>query len=118
MFKRILVPVDGSDLTHKAVEVALSLADRFESDVVLLHIRRKAASLEHGEAEADLDDIEAQTKRLIATGLSKLRNDHTVTTKQVKEIAEAKWKDLNANDVEAAMKIILGSARSMGIEVK
>ncbi|MFD1159206.1 50S ribosomal protein L11 [Roseovarius aestuarii] len=41
-----------------------------------------------------------------------------VTTKQVKEIAEAKWKDLNANDVEAAMKIILGSARSMGIEVK
>ncbi|MEO3416493.1 50S ribosomal protein L11 [Roseovarius sp. CAU 1744] len=42
----------------------------------------------------------------------------TVTTKQVKEIAEAKWKDLNANDVEAAMKIILGSARSMGIEVK
>ena len=42
----------------------------------------------------------------------------TVTTKQVKEIAEAKWKDLNANDVEAAMQIILGSARSMGIEVK
>jgi len=42
----------------------------------------------------------------------------TVTTKQVREIAEAKWKDLNANDVESAMKIILGSARSMGIEVK
>ena len=42
----------------------------------------------------------------------------SVTTKQVREIAEAKWKDLNANDVEAAMKIILGSARSMGIEVK
>ncbi|MGX0876597.1 large subunit ribosomal protein L11 [Roseovarius sp. MBR-154] len=42
----------------------------------------------------------------------------TVSTKQVREIAEAKWKDLNANDVEAAMKIVLGSARSMGIEVK
>jgi len=42
----------------------------------------------------------------------------SVSTKQVREIAEAKWKDLNANDVEAAMKIILGSARSMGIEVK
>ncbi len=42
----------------------------------------------------------------------------TVTTKQVREIAEAKMKDLSANDVEAAMKIILGSARSMGIEVK
>ncbi len=42
----------------------------------------------------------------------------TVTAAQVKEIAEAKMKDLSANDVEAAMQIILGSARSMGIEVK
>ena len=42
----------------------------------------------------------------------------TVTVAQVKEIAEAKMKDLNANSVEAAMQIILGSARSMGIEVK
>ncbi|MEM6385004.1 MAG: 50S ribosomal protein L11 [Pseudomonadota bacterium] len=42
----------------------------------------------------------------------------TVTTKQVREIAEAKMKDLSANDVEQAMKIILGSAKSMGIEVK
>lgn len=42
----------------------------------------------------------------------------TVSAAQVKEIAEAKMKDLNANDIEAAMKIILGSARSMGIEVK
>ncbi|MDU8944379.1 50S ribosomal protein L11 [Ovoidimarina sediminis] len=42
----------------------------------------------------------------------------TVTKKQLQEIAEAKMKDLNANDVEAAMQIILGSARSMGIEVK
>jgi large subunit ribosomal protein L11 len=41
-----------------------------------------------------------------------------VTAAQVKEIAEAKMKDLNANDIEAAMQIILGSARSMGIEVK
>lgn len=41
-----------------------------------------------------------------------------VSVKQVREIAEAKMKDLNANDVEAAMKIVLGSARSMGIEVK
>jgi large subunit ribosomal protein L11 len=42
----------------------------------------------------------------------------TVTTKQLREIAEAKMKDLNANDVDSAMKIILGSAQSMGIEVK
>ena len=35
-----------------------------------------------------------------------------------KLVAEAMMKDLSANDVEAAMQIILGSARSMGIEVK
>ena len=42
----------------------------------------------------------------------------SVTKKQLQEIAESKMKDLNANDIEAAMKIIAGSARSMGIEVK
>ena len=42
----------------------------------------------------------------------------TVSVAQVREIAESKMKDLNATDIEAAMKIILGSARSMGIEVK
>ena len=42
----------------------------------------------------------------------------TISAAQVKEIAEAKMKDLNANDIDAAMQIILGSARSMGIEVK
>jgi large subunit ribosomal protein L11 len=42
----------------------------------------------------------------------------TVSAGQIREIAEAKMKDLNANTIEDAMQIILGSARSMGIEVK
>jgi large subunit ribosomal protein L11 len=42
----------------------------------------------------------------------------SVTVAQVREIATAKMKDLNANSVEAAMQTILGSAKSMGIEVK
>lgn len=37
---------------------------------------------------------------------------------QVREIAEKKMPDLNANDVESAMKIIEGTARSMGVDVK
>ena len=41
----------------------------------------------------------------------------TVTMAQVREIAEAKMVDLNANDIDAAAKIIAGSARSMGLEV-
>ena len=40
-----------------------------------------------------------------------------VTKAQVKEIAETKMPDLNANDVEAAMLMVEGTARSMGIEV-
>jgi large subunit ribosomal protein L11 len=42
----------------------------------------------------------------------------SVTQAQLKEIAQAKMKDLNANSVEQAMKIIAGSARSMGLEVR
>ncbi|MEX1023099.1 MAG: 50S ribosomal protein L11 [Dehalococcoidia bacterium] len=42
----------------------------------------------------------------------------SVTRKQVKEIAEIKLPDLNTTDIEQAIKIVEGSARSMGIEVK
>ena len=42
----------------------------------------------------------------------------TVTAKQVREIAELKMKDLSANDIDAAMQIVLGSARSIGIDVR
>lgn len=42
----------------------------------------------------------------------------SVTKAQVREIAEKKMADLSAKDIEGAMKIIEGSARSMGIEVK
>ena len=41
-----------------------------------------------------------------------------VSKKQVREIAQAKMKDLNANDIENAMRLIEGSARSMGITVR
>lgn len=41
-----------------------------------------------------------------------------LTKEQLKSIAEDKMEDLNANDVEAAMKIIAGSARSMGVTVE
>ncbi len=60
---------------------------------------RKAAKLDKGGAEPG---------RAVAG---------KVTMDQVREIAEAKMKDLNANDIEAAAKIIAGSARSMGLEV-
>lgn len=42
----------------------------------------------------------------------------TITKDQVRAIAEEKMEDLNANDIEQAMKIIEGSCRSMGVDVK
>lgn len=40
-----------------------------------------------------------------------------ITREQLREIAEIKMKDLNASDIEAAMRMIAGTARSMGIEI-
>lgn len=51
------------------------------------------------------------------SGVPNVEKVGRVTQEQVREIAEMKMPDLNANDVEAAMKIVAGTARSMGLEV-
>lgn len=53
-----------------------------------------------------------------ASGVPNRNKVGTVTRKQVRDIAESKMKDLNANDLEGAVKMIEGTARSMGIDVK
>ncbi len=60
---------------------------------------KRAAGLEKGAPEAGRESV------------------GQVTMKQVREIAEQKMVDLNANDIDAACKIIAGSARSMGLVV-
>lgn len=52
-----------------------------------------------------------------ASGVPNKTKAGKVTKAQVKEIAETKMPDLNANSVEAAMRLVEGTARSMGIEV-
>jgi large subunit ribosomal protein L11 len=52
------------------------------------------------------------------SGKPNLSKVGVITKAQVKEIAEKKMQDLNANTVEAAMKIVAGTARSMGVDVK
>src|SRR3954449_6244409 len=64
------------------------------------HFLKKAAKLESGSKTPGRDVAGSVTKA------------------QVKEIAEAKMKDLNCTTIEAAMKMVEGSARSMGLEVK
>ena len=57
-------------------------------------------------------------KKEKGSGKPNLSKVGTLTKAQLKEIAEKKLPDLNANSVEAAMKIVAGTARSMGVEVK
>ena len=64
------------------------------------HFIKEAAKLKEGSKEPG---------RLVAG---------SITKKQAQQIAKEKMKDLNANDLDEATKIICGSARSMGIEVK
>lgn len=61
---------------------------------------RRAAGLEKGASEP---------RREVAG---------SITSDQVRTIAEQKMQDLNANDIEAAMRMVAGTARSMGVEVE
>ncbi len=61
---------------------------------------RQAARIEKGSAEPHKDKVASVSRR------------------QVRQIAEVKMPDLNANDIDAAMKIVEGTARSMGITIE
>ena len=52
------------------------------------------------------------------SGIPQIRKVGKLTEDQLREIAELKFPDLNANTVEAAMEIIAGTARSMGVEIE
>ena len=54
----------------------------------------------------------------VAKGAAKGETVATITREQLREIAETKLPDLNAYDLEAAMKIVEGTARNMGIEIQ
>ncbi len=93
--------------------------------VIITYYQDKSFSLELKTSPASFylkkaAGLKPVGKRNRAKGSSKPGRDvaGSVTVAQIRQIAEAKMKDLNANSVEAAMQIILGSARSCGIEVK
>lgn len=51
------------------------------------------------------------------SGIPQLKTVGTLSLDQLREIAEIKMPDLNANDIEAAKKIVAGTARSMGVTI-
>ncbi len=79
------------------VDKSFSFITKSPPAAVLL---KKEAGLEKGSGEPNINKV------------------GTVTDDQVKKIAEIKMLDLNANDIDAAKKIIAGTARSMGLLVK
>ena len=54
----------------------------------------------------------------LASGEPNKKKVATISKDKIREIAKLKMPDLNANDVEAAMKMVAGTARSMGVEVE
>lgn len=88
-----IIPVEITVYVDRTFDFALKTPPA--SDLL-----RKAAKVEKGSGEPNKNKV------------------GQVSRSQVKEIAERKMVDLNANDVDQAAKIIAGTARSMGIEVK
>jgi large subunit ribosomal protein L11 len=85
--------------------------------VVLTVYEDRSFSMEYKVAPAS-DLIKKAAGISSGSGTNLTKKAGSITKAQVKEIAEKKMPDLNANDIEGAMKIIEGSARSMGVEVK
>lgn len=88
-----IVPVEVTIFTDRTFEMVFKTAPA--SDML-----RKAAGVEKGSGKPLQSKV------------------GSVSDSQLEEIAKKKMEDLNANDVEAAKKIVAGTARSMGIEIK
>ena len=93
------------DFMGKPVPVVITVYKDKKFDFVIKsppasHFIKEAAKLKGGSQEPG--------RNIVAS----------ITKKQAEDIAKKKMKDLNAHDLEQATKIIMGSARSMGIEVK
>ncbi|MCK4799400.1 50S ribosomal protein L11 [Candidatus Parcubacteria bacterium] len=96
---------ESKDLGGDIIPVEISVYEDKSYDFIMktppaAELLKKAAGIKKGSKNPQKDKV------------------GKVTKKQLQEIAELKMKDLNANDIEGAMKIIAGTARNMGIEVK
>ena len=96
---------ESKDMGGDIIPVEISVYEDKSYDFIMktppaAELLKKAAGIKKGSKEPQKDKV------------------GKVTKKQLQEIAELKMKDLNANDVEGAMKIIAGTARNMGIEIK
>lgn len=119
-------PPLGPVLGQAGVNIA-EFTQRFNADtqprigelvpVVLTVFDDRTFAMEYKVAPAS-DLIKKAAGIASGSGSNLTKKAGSITKAQVKEIAEKKMPDLNATDIEGAMRIIEGSARSMGVEVK
>lgn len=84
---KILVPLDKSNLDYKVLSTALSLADRYDAEVIVLRIRKEAAHLDmelQDKTRHDLDAIENETRAAVAEAFKTLREGHTVRPERIR----------------------------------
>jgi len=108
--------VNIGDFTKKFNEATKSMAGDMIPVVITVYEDRTYSFVLKTPPASSL--ILKALKKDKGSGKPNLSKVGTITKAQLKEIAEKKMPDLNANTVDAAMKIIAGTARQMGVEVK
>lgn len=64
-FAKILVPLDKSDLSKRALDTALAIGDKFDAEVILMYVQHDTAALAPGETDRDLAAIEQRCEDLL-----------------------------------------------------
>lgn len=103
-----------NDYLKSPRDVRLELAGRAKAERLRQNLTQEA--LAHAAAAAVLVMKAAKVEK--GSGEPNRTKVGSITMQQVEEIAKLKLPDLNANGMEAAVKSIMGTARSMGIEIK
>ena len=96
--------------------------NRFWKNIVKKHgfiVKRVRENLTEQEAwDLETELIKKYAKISKGSGKPLAEKVGSISRAQLKEIAQIKMPDLNANDLETAMKIVAGTARQMGVEIK
>ena len=61
-FNKILVPLDDGELSDRALDIAIEMAHRFDTDLVVVSVRRDPVSLDEKQVTADLEDVETEAR--------------------------------------------------------
>ncbi len=118
-YKKILVPLDDSPLAGRALDAALSMAERFEASVVLLEVRKDAAPLDNAATPGALDTVDEDEASLLNMAKEVLgKGGHQLPADRIS--AEVRSGAITAAIVDAATEhmvdlIVMGTHGRKGI---